>query len=68
MAGPTYGVEALPGTIRGDYSLSMQNTIIHASEDAGIAKTEIKRFFDESELFEYDRVDLAMIYSEDERK
>ena len=68
MAGPTYGVEAPPGTIRGDYSLSMQNTIIHASENTDIAKKEIERFFDESELFEYDRVDLAMVYSEDERK
>lgn len=67
MAGPTYGVEALPGTIRGDFSLSKQNTIIHASENKKLAEQEIKRFFKPEEIFEYDKIDFEMIYSEEER-
>lgn len=68
MAGPTYGVEALPGTIRGDYSLSRQNTIIHASDSKKTAEKEIKRFFKASEIFSYNKIDYEMIYAEDERK
>ncbi|MBQ0033739.1 MAG: nucleoside-diphosphate kinase, partial [Bacteroidales bacterium] len=32
MAGPTNGRKALPGTIRGDYSMSGQQNIVHASD------------------------------------
>ena len=68
MAGVTEGTEALPGTIRGDFSLSIQNTIIHASDSIETAKKEIKRFFDENELHDYQKVDTEMIYSENEKK
>ena len=67
MAGPTYGVDAPPGTIRGDYSVSMQNTIIHASDSAEKAEEEIKRFFKDKELHDYERVDTEFIYAEEER-
>jgi nucleoside-diphosphate kinase len=67
MAGVTEGTEALPGTIRGDFSLSLQNTIIHASDSVETAKKEIKRFFADSELFEYTKVDSEMIYSDSEK-
>ncbi len=67
LAGPTYGVEAPPGTIRGDFSLSMQNTIIHASDTVDNAKEEVKRFFKEEELFDWARIDTDYIYAEDER-
>jgi len=67
LAGVTEGTEALPGTIRGDFSLSIQNTIIHASDSVDAAKKEIKRFFRDDELFEYVKMDLDMIYSEGEK-
>lgn len=67
MAGVTEGTEALPGTIRGDFSLSLQNTIIHASDSAETAKKEVKRFFTDSEIFEYTKVDSEMIYSDSEK-
>jgi nucleoside-diphosphate kinase len=67
LAGPTYGVEAPAGTIRGDYSLSIQNTIIHASDSKEKAKEEIKRFFKKDEIYKYDKIDFEMIYAEDER-
>lgn len=68
MAGVTEGVDAEPGTIRGDFSLSIQNTIIHASDSVEAAPKEIRRFFKESELLEYTKVDLDMVYSGAEKK
>lgn len=67
LAGETHGAKALPGTIRGDFSLSTQANVVHASEDEAAAELEIKRFFKPEELFEYNRVDFEMLYAEDER-
>lgn len=67
LAGETHGAKAMPGTIRGDYSLSQQCNAVHASDSVENAKNEIKRFFKDNEIFEYDRVDTEMIYAEDER-
>ena len=67
LAGPTYGVEAAAGTIRGDFSMSQSNTIIHASDSAENAETEIKRFFDPSEIFEWEKIDWVEVYSTEER-
>lgn len=67
ISGETHGAKALPGTIRGDYSLSTQCNIVHASDSLETAKKEIKRFFKENELFDYNRIDTEMIYSEEER-
>lgn len=68
LAGVTEGTEAMPGTIRGDFSLSIQNTIIHASDSLETAEKEVKRFFSEEELFEYEKVNTSMIYSENEKE
>ncbi|MFC1733246.1 nucleoside-diphosphate kinase [candidate division KSB1 bacterium] len=67
IAGETHGAKALPGTIRGDYSLSTQCNIVHASDSVENAKKEISRFFKDNELFDYNRIDTEMIYAEDER-
>ena len=67
LAGSTYGVEAAPGTIRGDFSMSRSNTIIHASDSPESAEAEIKRFFTESEIFEYEKLDWVEVYSSEER-
>lgn len=67
MVGPTYGHEAPPGTIRGDYSLSAAQNIVHASDSAESAGEEITRFFKPAELFDWQRVDLEYLYAEDER-
>lgn len=68
MAGETSGQKATPGTIRGDYSLSNQNNIVHASDSAAAAALELKRFFKTEELFSYQRIDADMLYAKDERK
>lgn len=68
MAGATNGRKALPGTIRGDYSMSGQQNIVHASDGPETAKIEIKRFFKDEELFSYDNCACAQFgYAEDEK-
>ena len=45
MMGPTNSLEANPGTIRGDFSDSKSENIIHGSDSVENAEAEIKRFF-----------------------
>ncbi len=67
LAGVTEGTEAMPGTIRGDFSLSLQATIIHASDSKETAEKEIRRFFSKEEIYDYEKIDSDLIYSESER-
>ncbi|MDD3178432.1 MAG: nucleoside-diphosphate kinase [Candidatus ainarchaeum sp.] len=66
LVGSTKGYEADAGTIRGDYSISSQCNVVHASDSKVNANIEIYRFFKEDEIFSYDKIDLDFIYSEDE--
>jgi len=68
MCGATNGRDAEAGTIRGDFSMSTQANIVHASDSAENAGKELARFFKEGELFEYEKVSAACVYAEDERK
>lgn len=54
MNGATNSLKAEPGTIRGDFGLSLQNNLVHASDSAKTAEREIALYFDRSELVEYD--------------
>lgn len=67
LAGSTYGLEADPGTIRGDFSMSKSNNIVHASDSAENAQVEIKRFFNKDEIFTYKRVDWQEVYNLEEQ-
>jgi len=49
MIGPTDGRKAPPGTIRGDFSLSIQENVIHASDSPETAEYELSIFFDEKD-------------------
>lgn len=66
MAGVTNGRDAAPGTIRGDYSVSVQENIIHASDSVETAAIELKRFFKEEEIFDYTMNQLNSLYANDE--
>ncbi len=66
LCGITKAREAAPGTIRGDWAMSVQANLVHASDSIETAKQEVKRFFDDSELFDYKISLTSMIYSEDE--
>ena len=65
IVGPTKGAEAPAGTIRGDLSLSMQSNIVHASDSAESAQIELKRFFGEGEVLDYERNDFSLINAEE---
>ncbi len=65
IVGPTKGYEAAAGTIRGDFSLSTQSNIVHASESLEAATAELKRFFNADELFDYTRNDFSYINNEE---
>lgn len=45
MNGPTNSVVAAPGTIRGDYSLSNRENLVHASDSPESASREIGLWF-----------------------
>lgn len=64
LVGVTKGWEADAGTIRGDYSLSTQSNIVHASDSIENGELEVKRFFTDDELFSYQKVDVDFIYAE----
>lgn len=66
LVGVTKGYEAQSGTIRGDYSLSGQCNVVHASDSQVASDIEISRFFKDEELFSYEKIDLDFLYSVDE--
>jgi len=65
VVGPTKGHEAPAGTIRGDFSMSGQSNIVHASDSKESAEAELKRFFKEGELFDYERPNFPFIYADE---
>ena len=48
--GATNPANAAPGTIRGDFSLSMPNNLVHGSDSPESAEREIRLWFADSEL------------------
>ena len=67
MTGVTNGRKAAPGTLRGDYCMSGQLNIIHASDSVENAEIELARFFKPEEIFDYTPATLNYIYGSDER-
>ncbi|MBT3689810.1 nucleoside-diphosphate kinase [bacterium] len=63
ICGSTKGIEADAGTIRGDLAMSNFN-LVHASDSLKSSEEEIKRLFNEDELFDYSKLDTIMIYED----
>lgn len=61
MNGATNCLKAEVGTIRGDFGLSMQNNIIHASDAPETAEREIELYFQDGELITYNQPDDAWL-------
>src|SRR3990167_42114 len=68
MCGPTKASIAPAGTIRGDYALSVQSNVVHASDSKETAKKEIKRFFKEDEILNYEKIDYELLLAPDEKR
>lgn len=66
MTGVTNGRKAEPGTLRGDFCMSGQANIVHASDSVENAEIEIKRFFKDSEIFDWKPADISFIYGDGE--
>ena len=66
MTGVTNARNAAPGTIRGDFGMSGQENIVHASDLPENAVIEVARFFKPEELFDYMPVTAPAIYNPDE--
>ena len=53
MLGATSGVAAAPGTVRGDFSISKQNNLIHGSDSPESAAREMALWFQAGEVVDY---------------
>ena len=54
MLGATNGLQAAPGTIRGDFSSSRQMNLVHGSDGPESAQREIALYFTNEELCGYE--------------
>jgi nucleoside-diphosphate kinase len=61
LMGATDGVKAPPGTIRGDFAISVQNNLVHGSDSPENAQAEIALWFRPEELVSYQPVDSAWV-------
>lgn len=68
MTGATNGRNAAPGTIRGDFSMSSQENIVHASDSLESARIELARFFKPDEIFNYTLQTIDFTYAPDEKQ
>ncbi len=55
VMGATNPQEAVPGTIRADYAVTVDENAVHGSDGIDTAKTEIEYFFSSEELCERTR-------------
>lgn len=51
LLGPTDSTKAPAGTIRGDFGTDMMRNVVHASDGPETAEAELKRFFQDDEIF-----------------
>jgi nucleoside-diphosphate kinase len=62
MMGATFGYDAQPGTIRGDFSCSRGYNLIHGSDSRESAEREIEIFFQPDEIINYKLADTSWLY------
>jgi nucleoside-diphosphate kinase len=67
LVGATNGRKADAGTIRGDFGLSTGRNLIHASDSPANGLSEISNFFDDNELYDYDKSEYLHVYEPEER-
>ncbi len=66
LVGTTLGREAEAGSIRGDFGMSQQLNLIHASANGDDAEREIDILFNIDELFSYSSALETVVYAEEE--
>ena len=66
LVGATFGYDAAPGTIRGDFSCSRGYNLIHGSDSPESAEYEIKLFFRPDEIIDYELADANWLYGKND--
>jgi len=61
LMGLTDGAKSPPGTIRGDFGLSIQNNLVHGSDSSENAAIEIALWFKNEELVGYTPTDASWV-------
>jgi nucleoside-diphosphate kinase len=61
LMGVTDGAKAIPGTVRGDFAISVQNNLVHGSDSAENAATEIALWFTKAELVGWTTTDASWV-------
>lgn len=56
MLGKTFGLQAEPGTIRGDFGAARTYNLVHGSDSPESAAREIGLYFQPDEILDYERV------------
>ena len=54
ILGPTDSKKAAKGTLRGDFGVDVMVNLVHASDSPENAQIELKRFFQDGGLFDYE--------------
>jgi nucleoside-diphosphate kinase len=62
MMGATFGSNAEPGTLRGDFGISNSYNLVHGSDGPEAAQKEIALYFRPEELLEWKPAQLEWIY------
>ena len=62
LMGATFGSQAEPGTIRGDFGVSNSFNLVHGADGPESARRELELFFEPGELLDYDRAIDRWIY------
>lgn len=67
LMGKTFGFEAEPGTIRGDFGTSKTLNLVHGSDSPESAVTEIALYFKPGEIVGYAHADSVWVLKPDEK-
>ena len=64
LIGATNPLEAEPGTIRGDYGITIGRNLIHGSDAPETAKSEVELWFEEGELCSWEPTMTPWLYED----
>lgn len=68
LSGITKARQAEAGSIRGDFGMSQQHNLVHASDSVETAKKEKELIFNKEDVFDYERGESYWIYADEERR
>jgi len=62
LVGATFGSQAAPGTVRGDFALSNRFNLVHASDSPEAARAELALYFAPGEVHDYAPANFVWTY------